>query len=36
MKIELININDIKGYERNNKIHTDEQIEQIARSIRKF
>lgn len=36
MKIEVININDIKEYENNAKIHTPEQIEQIKKSIEEF
>lgn len=36
MKIIDLNINDINQYENNTKIHTDEQIEQIAKSIRRY
>ena len=36
MQIEIININDIKEYEYNAKIHTDEQIEQIVTSIERY
>lgn len=36
MKIELININDIKVYENNAKLHPAEQIEQIKKSIEEF
>ena len=36
LKVEYIPINDIKPYENNAKIHTDEQIEQIKRSIEEF
>lgn len=36
MQIVNININDIKEYEYNAKIHTDEQIEQIATSIERY
>lgn len=36
MQIELIDINLIKEYENNVKIHTDEQIEQIIVSIQKY
>ena len=36
MQIELIEINLIKEYENNVKIHTDEQIEQIIMSIQKY
>lgn len=36
MQIELIDINLIKEYENNVKIHTDEQIEQIIMSIQKY
>ena len=36
MQIELIEINLINEYENNVKIHTDEQIEQIIMSIRKY
>lgn len=36
MKIEIININDIKEYENNAKLHPAEQIEQIKKSIEEF
>lgn len=36
LKIEYMNINDLKTYERNAKVHTEEQIEQIKESIRQF
>lgn len=36
MKIETININDIKEYENNAKLHPTEQIEQIKKSIHEF
>lgn len=36
MKIIKLNINDIKPYRNNAKIHTKEQIEQIKNSIEKF
>ena len=36
LKIEYISIDDIKPYERNTKIHTDEQVKQIKRSITEF
>lgn len=36
MNIEKINIEDIKEYENNAKIHTPEQIEQIKKSIKEF
>ena len=36
MKIVKININDLKPYKNNAKIHTKEQIEQIKRSIKEF
>lgn len=36
MKIEKIDINLLKEYENNAKIHTQEQIEQICNSIKKF
>lgn len=36
MKIEKIQINQLKPYENNAKIHTPEQIEQIILSIREF
>lgn len=36
MEIIKLNINDIKPYEKNAKIHTEEQIEQIKKSIEQF
>lgn len=36
LKIEYISIDDIKPYENNAKIHTEEQIEQIKKSIKDF
>ena len=36
MKIELINIDEIKVYENNAKLHPAEQIEQIKKSIQEF
>ena len=36
LKVEYIPINEIKPYENNAKIHTEEQIEQIKRSIKEF
>lgn len=36
MKIVKININDLKPYKNNAKIHTQEQIEQIKKSIKEF
>lgn len=36
MKIEKIDINKIKPYEKNAKIHTPEQIDQIKKSIEEF
>lgn len=36
MKIENVKIEQIKPYEKNAKIHTDEQIEQIKNSIKQF
>lgn len=36
MKIEKCNIEDIKPYKNNAKIHTREQIEQIKKSIEQF
>jgi ParB-like chromosome segregation protein Spo0J len=36
MQIENIKINDIKQYENNAKIHTEEQIEQIINSIQRY
>ena len=36
LKVEYIPIDDIKPYENNAKIHTEEQIEQIKKSIQEF
>lgn len=36
LKVEYINIEDLKEYENNAKIHTEKQIEQIENSIKKF
>lgn len=36
LKIEYINIDEIKPYAKNAKLHPDEQVEQIAKSIREF
>lgn len=36
MKIDEINVNDIKPYEKNAKKHPDEQIERISNSIKAF
>lgn len=36
MKIEMIAIDDLKPYERNSRLHSEEQIKQIAASIREF
>ena len=36
MRIINININEIKEYENNAKIHTEEQIEQIINSIQRY
>lgn len=36
MEIIKLDINNIKPYEKNAKIHTDEQIEQIKKSIEEF
>lgn len=36
LQIEYVSINDIFPYENNAKIHTDEQIEEIANSIQEF
>lgn len=33
LKVEYVPIEDLKPYSRNAKIHTDEQIEQIKKSI---
>ena len=36
LKVEYIPIEDIKPYENNAKIHTEEQIQQIKKSIEEF
>lgn len=36
LKIEYVKIDDIKPYEKNAKLHPDEQIEQIKKSIEEF
>lgn len=36
LKIEYISIDELKPYKHNAKIHTDEQIKQIAKSIKEF
>ena len=36
LKIEYVNIDDIKTYENNAKLHPAEQIEQIKKSIQEF
>lgn len=36
LKIEYVDINTIKPYERNAKLHPQEQIEQIKKSIQEF
>lgn len=36
LKIEYIPIDDLKTYENNAKIHTEEQIDQIKQSIKEF
>ena len=36
LKIEYIDINKLKAYKKNAKIHTEEQIEQIKKSIQEF
>lgn len=36
LKVEYIPINDLKEYENNAKIHTEEQVEQIKKSIQEF
>lgn len=36
LKIEYVNRSDLKPYEKNAKIHTAEQVEHIANSIREF
>lgn len=32
----LININELKGYENNSRVHSDTQINQIADSIKEY
>jgi hypothetical protein len=36
IKIETVSISDLKPYPQNNKIHTEKQIKQIAKSISEF
>lgn len=36
LKVEYLNIDELKPYKNNAKIHTAEQIEQIKNSIQKF
>lgn len=36
LSVEYVNIDSIKPYERNAKLHPDEQIEQICKSIKEF
>lgn len=36
LKIEYMSTDELKPYERNAKIHTAEQIEQIKKSIQEF
>ena len=36
LKVEYISIDDIKPYDKNAKIHTEQQIEQIKKSIKEF
>lgn len=36
MKIEEVNIKDLKPYARNQKIHTQKQVQMVANSIKKF
>lgn len=36
MKIEVLNLSDIHGYENNAKLHPKEQIDQIKQSIKEF
>lgn len=35
-KIEYINVDDLKAYERNARTHSDEQVQQVAESIKEF
>lgn len=36
LKIEYVDIGELKPYINNAKVHTDEQIEQIKKSIQEF
>ena len=36
LKIEYVDINSIKPYSKNAKLHPEEQIEQIKKSIEQF
>ena len=36
LKIEYVNIDDLKPYEKNAKIHTEKQVFQIEKSIKEF
>lgn len=36
MEIEQINITELKAYEKNTKLHPEEQVERIAESIKEF
>lgn len=36
LKVEYLNIDELKPYKNNTKIHTAEQIEQIKKSIQDF
>ena len=36
LQVEYVDVGTLKPYERNAKIHTDEQVDQIARSIEEF
>lgn len=36
LKIEYVNIDEIKPYENNAKLHPAEQVEQIKQSIKEF
>ena len=36
LKVEYVDISELKEYENNAKIHTAEQIEQIKKSIQEF
>ena len=35
-QIEYINVDDLKAYERNARTHSDEQVKQVAESIKEF